>query len=141
MANRRLGAAQGQISAAIEFLCNGKPPRARAIIAEELVALVRSLARGEYPEPQTSPFGRDEHERESGARMTADRVVGSALLASERSGGPHPSPDQVALLREIARKALWHMPNSNDELKELRDFFKIENIRQPHPGDDQLPEV
>jgi hypothetical protein len=98
---------------------------------------VRSLARGEYPEPQTSPFGRDEHERESWARM----IVGSALLASERSGGSHPSPDQVALLREIARKALWHMPNSNDELKELRNFFKIENIRQPHPGDDQLPEV
>ena len=103
-----------------------KASRARTIIAEELVTLVRSLARGEYPEPQTSPFGRDEHERESWARMTADRVVGSALLASERSGGPHPSPDQVALLREIARKALWHMPNSNDEPKELRDFFKIE---------------
>ena len=45
------------------------------------------------------------------------------------------------MLREIARKALWHMPNSDDELKSLRDFFRIENLRQPHPGDDKLPEV
>jgi hypothetical protein len=33
------------------------------------------------------------------------------------------------------------MPNSDDELKSLRDFFRIENLRQPRPGDDKLPEV
>jgi hypothetical protein len=32
------------------------------------------------------------------------------------------------------------MRNSDDELKNLRDYFKIENLRQPHPGDDELPE-
>ena len=87
------GAAQGQISAAIEFLCNGKSPSARAMIADELVALVRSITRGDYPDPQTSPFDRDEHARESWARMSAHHVVDGALAASERSGGPLPSPD------------------------------------------------
>jgi hypothetical protein len=39
------GAARGQIQAAIEFLCNGRTPKARADIAEDLVALVREIAR------------------------------------------------------------------------------------------------
>src|SRR6266478_5572804 len=69
------GAAQGQIREAIEFLCKGKPASERAMIADELVALVRSTARGEYPKPQTSPFDRDEHERESWARSSAHHIV------------------------------------------------------------------
>jgi hypothetical protein len=133
------GAAQGQITEAILFLCEGKSPGDRAGIADELCRLVLSIARGDYPEPQASPFDRDEYQRETWARATALHVVNAAMSATER--GPYPSPDQVAMLREIARKALWHMPNSDDELKKLRDFFKIENLRQPHPGDDKAPEM
>jgi hypothetical protein len=134
------GAAQRQITAAIEFLCNGKTPSQRADVANELVALVRSIARGEYPEPQALPADHDEHSRESWARATAHHIVDGALSASERSGGRLPTPDQVSLLREIARRALWHIPNSDDEVRNLARFFKIENLRQPHPMDDDLPD-
>ena len=41
------------------------------------------------------------------------------------------------LLREIARRANWHMPNSCDEARELIRYFDIENLREPHPGDDE----
>jgi hypothetical protein len=133
------GAAQGQISTAIEFLCQGKPQAERAAIADELGALVRSLARGDYPEPQTSPFDRDEYARESWARMTAHHLVDAGLAASERSGDPLPSPDQVALLREIARRSLWHIPNSADEVRKLVRYVDIENLRQPNPLDDDPP--
>ena len=77
----------------------------------------------------------EEAKRKVWARRVADRIVDGALTVGERL----PLEDRNALLREIARRALWHMPNSNDELKALRDFFKIENLRQPHPGDD-LPD-
>jgi hypothetical protein len=131
------GAAQADIRVAIEFLCDGKSPGDRAEIADELARLVREMARCQFPEPQSSPYDRDEHERESWARSTANRLVGAAMLATER----YPKADQVALLREIARRALWHTPNSDDELKKLRDYFKLENLRQPHPGDDEAPEI
>ena len=133
------GAAREQIRAAIEFLCEGKSPADRAVIADELAALVRSLARGDHPEHQISPFDRDEFARESWARMTANHLVDGALAASERSGGPHPSADQVALLREIARRAMWHMPNSAEEVRKLVRYITIENLRQPNPFDDEPP--
>jgi hypothetical protein len=77
----------------------------------------------------------EETKRKIWARRVADRIVDGALTVGERL----PEEDRNALLREIARRALWHMPNSNDELKALRNFFKIENLRQPQPGDD-LPD-
>jgi hypothetical protein len=44
------------------------------------------------------------------AKRNAQHLVDGILGASERSGWPwHPTPDQVALLREIARRAIWHM--------------------------------
>lgn len=133
------GAVQGQIREAIEFLCDGKPASERAMIADELVGLVRSIARGDYPELQTSPIDRDEHARESWARASAHHIVDGALSASERSGGPLPSPDQVVLLREIVRRALWHIPNSADEVRNLVRWVDIENLRQPNPFDDEPP--
>ena len=77
----------------------------------------------------------EETKRRIWARRVADRLVDGALTVGERL----PQEDRNALLREIARRALWHMPKSDDELKALRDFFKIENLRQSHPGDD-LPD-
>jgi len=77
----------------------------------------------------------EETKRKIWARRVADRIVDGALTVGERL----PQEDRNALLREIARRALWHMPKSDDELKALRDFFKIENLRQSHPGDD-LPD-
>jgi hypothetical protein len=59
------GAAQRQIQETIEFLCRGKPASDRAAIADQLTAQVRTIARGDYPERQTSPIDRDEHARES----------------------------------------------------------------------------
>ena len=74
------GAAQGQIREAIEFLCVGKGASDRAAIADELVALVRSIARGDYPEPQMPLGDRDEHARESWARMSAHHIVDGRLI-------------------------------------------------------------
>jgi hypothetical protein len=79
----------------------------------------------------------EESARESWARIAARHLVDGALAASERSAGPHPSPDQITLLREIARRALWHLPNSDDELQNLRDSLVIGN--QPPSGDDEPP--
>jgi hypothetical protein len=133
------GAAQGhQIRAAIESSAM-ESHLVRATIAEELVALVRTIARGEEPKLQADPFDRDEHSRESWARMAAHHIVDGALAASERAGGPLPSPDQVSLLREIAKRSLWHMPNSGDEVRKLVHQLNIENLRQPNPLDDDLP--
>jgi hypothetical protein len=79
--------------------------------------------------------------RETWAKRNAQLLVDGILGVSERSGWPyHPTPDQVALLREIARRALWHMPNSGDEVCALVRHFDIENLRKPHPGDDAAPE-
>jgi hypothetical protein len=94
-------------------------------------------------EDQKNIFGEgpvtDEQSRETWARATARHIVDGAQSASERSGGPLPSPDQVALLREIARRALWHIPNSRDEVRKLVKYLDIENLRQPNPFDDDLP--
>jgi len=134
------GAAQGQIREAIGFLCDGKPAATRAEIADELVALVRALARGDYPKPQASPFDRDEYERESWARASARHIIGGALSMSERFCGAPRAADQDSLLREIAKGALWHMPNSRDEVRKLVSWLDMENLRQPHPLDDKPSE-
>ena len=120
------GAAQGQIREAISFLCDGKAPTERAEIADELVSLVRAMARGDYSPPQASPYERDEYERECWARASANHVIGGALRMSERFAGSPRSADQNALLREIARRALWHMPNATDEVRNLVRYIDLE---------------
>ena len=77
-----------------------------------------------------------EAKRTSWARRAAQRIVDGVLTASER----YPAPDQTALLREVARRALWHMPNSSAEVRDLVSYFYLENLRQPHPRDDEPPE-
>jgi hypothetical protein len=135
------GAAQGQIWAAIGFLCEGKSPADRADIADELVSLVRAMARGDYPAPPAWPYDRDEHERESWARAAASHGIGGTLRMSERVTGSTRSADQNSLLRETARLALWHMPNSRDEVRELVRWLDLQNMLQPHPLDPASPEV
>ena len=73
--------------------------------------------------------------RETWARKAAHHVVDGVLAAIER----YPAPDQMALLREVARRALWHMPNSSDEVRDLARHLYLENLRQPHPRDDDPP--
>jgi hypothetical protein len=64
--------------------------------------------------------------RESWAKRNAQYLVDGIFGVSERSGWPwHPTTDQIALLREIARRAIWHMPNSRDEVRELVQYFDI----------------
>jgi hypothetical protein len=77
--------------------------------------------------------------RDIWAKATAIQLVDGALSASERSGGQLPNADQVALLREIAKRALWHMPNSADEVRDLARHFYHENLRQAQPRDDDAP--
>jgi len=43
------------------------------------------------------------------------------------------------LLRAIARRALWHIPNSTDEVRSLVRYITMENLRQPNPFDDEPP--
>jgi hypothetical protein len=66
-------------------------------------------------------------------------IVDGALSACERSGDPLRSPDQISLLRAIARRALWHIPNSADEPRKLVRCVTMENLRQPNPFDDDPP--
>jgi hypothetical protein len=53
-------------------------------------------------------------------------------FVNRRSGVQSSQPHQ--------RNPLWHMPNSDGEIKELRDQFKIKNLRSPHPREDDAPE-
>ena len=133
------GDAQGQIRAAFMFLCDGKVAAGRWEIAEELVVVLRSLARGDKPPPRSSPFDRDEHEREVWARSVANQLVALAMLANERSGDGQ--KDQDVMLREIARLALWHMPNAADEARALAQHLTLESMKLPHPRDDAPPDV
>jgi len=67
--------------------------------------------------------------RETWARKAAHHIVDGVL-----------APDQMALLREVARRPLWHMPNSSDKVRDLARHFYLENLHQPHPRDDDQPE-
>jgi hypothetical protein len=51
------GDAIGQINMAIEFLCKEKQPGERAAFADELALLVRPMAPGNYPGPQSNRSG------------------------------------------------------------------------------------
>jgi hypothetical protein len=82
------------------------------------------------------PQDESEAKRTVWARRAAERIVDGVLTVSERL----PQLDQTALLREIARQALWHTPNSGDEARALVKHFDIENLRKPHPRDDDAPE-
>ena len=137
------GAAQLQIREAVDFLYEGKNQAERQEIAEELVEIIRASANGEEPQIQAEPLARVEHAREGWARMVARYIINGALGASERSplSWPPPSPDQAALLREIAKLALWHLPDAADEARQLVKTMEIERLKQPHPGDDEPPEI
>jgi hypothetical protein len=80
-----------------------------------------------------------DEERERWARRTAERLIEGILGATERTAGPHLTVDQIGLLREIARRALWHMPSSNDEAREMVRYIDEESLKQAHPGDDEPP--
>jgi hypothetical protein len=73
--------------------------------------------------------------RETWARKAAHHIVDGVLAAIER----YPAPDQMALLREVARRALWHMPNSSDEVRDLARHLYFENLHQPYTRDDDPP--
>jgi hypothetical protein len=127
------------------FLCfEGMSQAEREDAAEGIAEWVRAQAKGNRPPMRTSPFQREEHAREGWARMVAYDLIGVALLASERSpsdGTPAPSPDQQAMLREIATLALWHMKNAPAEARELVRIMEIERLKQPHRGDPPPAEV
>jgi hypothetical protein len=130
------GAAQGQIRDAVLFLCAGKGRPEREQIAEELVGTIRAIARGEQPPLRSDPLlGREDHSREAWARRVADNLVSAVMLTCERTAAH--VPDQNAVLREIAKLALWHMPNATIEARELVRTMEIEKLKQPHPGDDR----
>jgi hypothetical protein len=82
-------------------------------------------------------LGKDARDR--WAEATAMHIVDGMLSASERLGGRLPNADQIALLRELARRALLHMPNSADEARKMVRFIDIENLRQPNPLDHEPP--
>jgi hypothetical protein len=82
-------------------------------------------------------FGKEP--RDIWAEATAAHIVDGALSASERSGGQLPNADQIALLREIAKRALWHMPDSSNEVRGLARHLYLESLRQPHTRDDDQP--
>jgi hypothetical protein len=84
--------------------------------------------------------GDSDKSSETWAKRNAQHLVDGILGASERSGWPwHPTPDQVALLREIARRAIWHMPNSREEVRALVPYF--DSAAKLHSDDDPVPEA
>jgi len=68
---------------------------------------------------------------ESWARRVAERFVDSALAISERQ----PRVEQQSLMREIARRALWHMADAPAEARNLAKDLEIGGLLQPHPRD------
>jgi hypothetical protein len=133
------GPAAMQLLKAVYVLFEGKSAAERGEIAEEIVELVRSKARGDRPALREDSVriirDREGYFREMWARAVASDLISAALGASERvpSSGPPPSPDQQVLLREIIKLALWHMKNAARELRELIRYIEIERLKQPHP--------
>ena len=126
------GAAQGQIRQSVEILCEGKSGVERAEVIDEVVALVQSIGRRPEPVLQTNELPeRDEYHREGWARATARHFIEGMLRATERL----PYTDRNAVLREMAKWCLWHIPNSRDEVRHLKDWVDILNLKQPHPTD------
>jgi hypothetical protein len=62
--------------------------------------------------------------REMWGRMTAAHLVDGALAACERQ----PARDQECLMRDIARRALLHLPNPTAEGHKLAD--DMEGLQQ-----------
>jgi hypothetical protein len=62
--------------------------------------------------------------REMWGRMSAAHVVDGALAVCERQ----PVRDQECLMREIARRALWFLPNPAAEGRKLAD--DMEGLQQ-----------
>lgn len=62
--------------------------------------------------------------REMWGRMTARQLVDGALAACERQ----PATDQECLMREIARRALWHTSDPPAEAHKLAQ--EIEGLKQ-----------
>lgn len=124
------GSAQAQIREAVEFLCRGKIGTERAEVIDRVIFLVRSIGRGSEPPLESSPLAeQDQHARESWARGAARDIVGGAMRTAERL----PRADQTFLLREIAKLALWQIPNSHDEVRQLTKWLDMQNLSQPHP--------
>jgi hypothetical protein len=69
--------------------------------------------------------------RESWARRTAEHLVDGVLAAIERL----PLSDQECLLRAVAARALWHMPNAATEARNLARIMDIESLKEPHLRD------
>jgi hypothetical protein len=72
-----------------------------------------------------------EEQREAWARRISEHLVDAMLATCERQS----IADQEALMRAIARRALWRMPNAPFEARELAKAMEIENMKQPHPRD------
>ena len=132
------GPEQVAILKALYSLFEGKSNHQRMEIAEDVVAYVRSIARGDKPLLRTDPLNKEEHARERWARHVAQHFLDAALMASERSpeGGPPPDADQRVMLREIATLALWHMPDAVNEARALVRVMTIERFKRDHPRDE-----
>jgi hypothetical protein len=125
------GEAQGQIRMVVEFLRRNKDRLSKAEVIDEIIRPVHGIGRGHTPGPQTEPREQKEkeYERESWPRGVARDIVGEAVSATKRL----PCDEQQVLLREIARWALWHLPNSSYEARKIAKWLDIEDTRQPHP--------
>jgi hypothetical protein len=73
----------------------------------------------------------DHQARESWASRTAEHLVDGVLATVERL----PIPDQECLLRAVASRALWHMPNAATEARNLARVMDIESLKEPHLRD------
>jgi hypothetical protein len=126
------GDAHARIAAAVLFLCREKTGADRAEVIREVIASIHAIER-ESPEPQSDPLLEpDQYKRESWARMTARHTIDGALVATERL----PRADQTTLLRELAKRALWHLPNARDEVRAIMKWLDLETLKRQHPHDD-----
>jgi len=75
----------------------------------------------------------DEAKRMFWAQGTAESIIDDVLAAR------YTAEDQAALLRELARQALSHLPNSGDEARILARDLHVETLRKANPFDDEPP--
>jgi hypothetical protein len=127
------GDARLRIIEAVHFLCDGKTGHEHADAVIDIIKLVRQTATGSEPEICEPELGdKDKHLREIWARYIARSLVELVMFATER----YEQPQRNAVLREIIRLSAWHMPNAIDELHRIREWLKLDRLRQPHPFDD-----
>jgi hypothetical protein len=117
---------------AVDAILDGKVGLEREDAARDMIACVHASTRGATPPPHASGFDKDGYYRECWTRYVAHTVDQLVGFATERLS----YEERDAVMLEIARYALWSLPNCSDQARKLAKQLEIDRLAGPgHPRD------